>query len=212
MFRFKSFLSSICISLLFVGVCWSSAFSATLSVEDGHLLGATGVSIDGKFYDVTFSEATFEEIYGEATDYIWIGDWGATYAENRNFAVAASQALLDEVLVGDFNVDPELTAGITNDERGGILTLFQYSPTQGETGYWYVAYALNWSSESGSTDFVNTMAISQEYLNDHEDRFTIAIWTSSSDVSSVPVPTTILLLGSGLIGLTGFGRKKFNKA
>ena len=41
--------------------------------------------------------------------------------------------------------------------------------------------------------------------------------TASDDISSgsggstVPEPTTLALLGAGLIGLVGFGRKKFKK-
>jgi PEP-CTERM motif len=35
--------------------------------------------------------------------------------------------------------------------------------------------------------------------------------TKSNDVSPVPEPATLILLGSGLVGLAAFGRKKFKK-
>ena len=34
---------------------------------------------------------------------------------------------------------------------------------------------------------------------------------NSSDIHATPEPTTLILLGSGLVGLAAFGRKKFKK-
>ena len=94
MFRLKSFLGSICISLLFVGLYFSSAFSATLWVDDdGTLKGAYDVEVNGKYYDVEFVDGSAEQIFSD-------GEGRYTMAFfNQNRAVwFASRALCNQIL------------------------------------------------------------------------------------------------------------------
>jgi len=39
----------------------------------------------------------------------------------------------------------------------------------------------------------------------------VASAETSGDIHATPEPTTLILLGSGLVGLVAFGRKKFKK-
>jgi len=64
-----------------------------------------------------------------------------------------------------------------------------------------ILYPFAGSSYDPSGAFPSTLAD----LNTH------ALSHISYNTSPVPEPTTLLLLGSGLVGLAGFRRKKFKK-
>ena len=122
MFKFNLLLSSICISLC-VGLLCSSAFSTTLVVEDGQLMGATDVLVDGDYYNVEFVD-------GRASDLFMVaGEYTFTFT-TEDEATAAAQALLYQVFLdvslGGFDTDPELTNGINTISYGRILTPYSW--------------------------------------------------------------------------------------
>lgn len=95
-----------------LGLSVAPAHAATLVVESGALIGATGVNVNGTLYDVTFSAGTCETLFS-----------GCDEASDLDFtdpgeALDAAQALLDQVFLdgpqGNFDSSPSLTRGCSN--------------------------------------------------------------------------------------------------
>jgi len=62
-----------------------------LHVSNGVLQGATGVNVNGSLYSVTFVDGSCEALFGDCTQ-------PAAFPFSYDAAIAASQALLDQVL------------------------------------------------------------------------------------------------------------------
>lgn len=218
MFRFKSFLCSICISLLCVGLFCSSAFSTTLVVEDEVLMGATDVVVNGVSYDVTFEDDSAANLY------IVDGEYTFPFT-TEDEALAASQALLDQVFLdgdnGLFDTDPELTNGIQYSGWANVYTPYDID-IDGVLGIYFAIatnYAIPYRDAQGNPvdDTTSTGHNIKTYDTSNLYGQVWAAWTlsdtSSSDQSTTPEPASMLLFGLGLLGFTGLKRKKyFDKA
>lgn len=176
-----------------------STNAAILVIDDGQLLGADNVNVLGTNYDVRFVEGSCIDEFNNCTDFTF--DTAAS-------AIEASNSLANQVFIGVYDSNPELTFGIESFTNGAIWTPFVHVVDE-------------FTNEVTSSFFSNSFGTSSDgfgggSLNPFFDMSnqgrTYANWTISIDQNTtpdpVPVPAAAWLFGSGLLGLIGIARRK----
>jgi len=114
----------------------------------------------------------------------------------------------DPTLFGDFSFEGQLdaegsvTLTVLDDQGNPSQTIiFSGLPANAVFG------RLGIIADTGSGETIKSVEISSDGFKEvkHVD------FSYAEGVTPIPEPTTMLLLGSGLIGLAGYGRKKFFK-
>lgn len=163
-----------------------------IDAVDGKLNGATDILVNGVYYDVSFVDGAFLSVFNGGAD--------LTFTTSAD-ANVASRALLDFVLVGDYDTDPTLVRGIS---------ALYYSRSYIVTPYELLA----------STSIRAVAAVNSIYVMDAVDSVygagnidysanptcVWAVWEESG--APVPEPSTILLLGGGIAAVVWYGRKR----
>ena len=183
--EFKTFFTA---AAMAIGLSSAPSFAATLNVDgSGQLTGASGVNVGGTLYDVTFVDGTCTALFDGCDD---VSDFTFT---TRSDALAASQALLDFVFIGDFDSVPNATFGVA------VPLGAAWTPYGFDSSMFTFAYAIN----SASTDSFGSGQNDVDFNTGSSDQDVFADWT----VATVPIPAGGMLLLSALGGIAALRRR-----
>jgi hypothetical protein len=181
---------------------FSSVQAAVLQLDSSGLLtGATGVTVNGNLYDVSFVDGTCAGLFGgcdQASDFVF---------QSRADASAASQALLDSVFVdtgsGSFDSVPSLTLGCGFIHSCDAITPFAIDDYS--LSFFYAGAqnnAANWLADVTTAGYQLL-----GYDSSGSNATVFAVWNIASPV---PEPETyaMLLAGLGFIGFMTLRRKQ----
>ncbi len=162
----------------------------------GVLTGAQNVRVGGTLYDVMFVDGTCIDVFGgcdTGSDFKF-----ATFED----AAAAANALLGQVFVdapvGNFDGHPELTLGCTDPSQ-----CFAAIPTGITTAGGVVFGAVAYNSPAGKLLTNFNFLTDFDTSNDAQ-----AVWAEFTAAQPVPEPGSVVLLGSGLLGLLGLRQRR----
>ena len=209
-------------TLLFMS---NSVFAVVmLNVDNGQLLGASGVNINNTRYDVEFRDGTCVELFSgcdQNTDFTF---------QSEGDANTAAQALLDFVFIdgpeGNFDSVPNLTNGIQSFDDAFVLIPYLLSEVtdnvfaetaenRGEDGFPDIVgeatiNSLITDTTSDIDDFTNGGPVNNR--DSFGDRFVFALFSETprieDDPTRVPEPSTLMLMSLAMLGFVGMRRKQ----
>ena len=162
--------------------------------SSGQLIGWNGIDVSGTNYNVTFVESSFETIFGPTGANLDFDSF------SNPLSPIAAQALAQAYNSNPVYLnDPQLTFGIDETSQTGGLIWTPFQIASNGVDFFYRA-----TTTRGVLSNINRLkSLTLDTTN--EPGAVFADWTIATPV---PVPAAVYLMGTGIIGLMGFSRRK----
>jgi hypothetical protein len=196
---------ALCCAALFLTMS-APVGASTLIIDPvtNELLGASGVSVGGSLYDVSFLEGSCAELFSGCDG---LDDFQFQDAASVNLATAA---LLDQVFIGIYDSGAFRTAGCEPNLDMACAALVPYGGLWTGSDYVDVGYALNLNTNFLVPDSNGVDIYTVEDSTLADSRLVYARFTLVG--APVPEPNTwaMMLLGFGCIGMAVRRGRKTN--